>query len=64
VITDLTPVVALALGAAVLGEQVTVTAVAGLALVLADSWLATEGRLPQAVRRATTAAVCLLEERR
>jgi drug/metabolite transporter (DMT)-like permease len=46
VITYVNPVVALALGVAVLGESVTAGAVAGLLLILAGSWLATDGRLP------------------
>ena len=44
VITYVNPVVALALGVAVLGESV--TAGAGLLLILAGSWLATDGRVP------------------
>jgi drug/metabolite transporter (DMT)-like permease len=54
VITYLNPAVALALGAAVLGEEVTATAVGGLGLVLAGSWLATSGRLPKLLRRVMT----------
>jgi drug/metabolite transporter (DMT)-like permease len=46
VITYVNPVVALALGVAILGEQVTGGVVAGLLLILAGSWLATDGRLP------------------
>ena len=46
VITYVNPIVALALGVAVLGESVTAGAVAGLLLILAGSWLATDGRLP------------------
>ncbi|MET0511478.1 MAG: DMT family transporter [Thermoleophilaceae bacterium] len=46
VITYVNPVVALALGVAVLGESVTAGAIAGLLLILAGSWLATDGRLP------------------
>ena len=46
VITYVNPTVALALGLAVLGEQVTAGAIAGLLLILAGSWLATDGRLP------------------
>jgi drug/metabolite transporter (DMT)-like permease len=46
VITYVNPTVALALGVAVLGEQVTAGAIAGLLLILAGSWLATDGRLP------------------
>jgi drug/metabolite transporter (DMT)-like permease len=46
VITYVNPVVALALGVAILGEQVTTGAVAGLLLILAGSWLSTDGRVP------------------
>jgi drug/metabolite transporter (DMT)-like permease len=46
VITYVTPVVAVALGVAVLGESVGPGAVAGLLLILAGSWLSTDGRLP------------------
>jgi drug/metabolite transporter (DMT)-like permease len=46
VITYVNPIVALALGVAVLGESVTAGAIAGLLLILAGSWLATDGRLP------------------
>jgi drug/metabolite transporter (DMT)-like permease len=46
VITYVNPVVALALGVAVLDESVTAGAVAGLLLILAGSWLSTDGRVP------------------
>jgi drug/metabolite transporter (DMT)-like permease len=46
VITYVNPIVALALGVAILGEDVTAGAIAGLLLILAGSWLATDGRLP------------------
>jgi drug/metabolite transporter (DMT)-like permease len=46
VVTYVNPVIALALGVAVLGEHLTVGAVGGLLLILAGSWLATDGRLP------------------
>jgi drug/metabolite transporter (DMT)-like permease len=46
VITYVNPIVALALGVAVLGESVTAGAIAGLLLILAGSWLATDGRVP------------------
>jgi drug/metabolite transporter (DMT)-like permease len=46
IITYVNPVVALALGVAILDERVTTGAVAGLLLILAGSWLATDGRLP------------------
>ena len=46
IITYVNPVVALALGVAILNEQVTTGAVAGLLLILAGSWLSTDGRVP------------------
>jgi drug/metabolite transporter (DMT)-like permease len=46
IITYVNPVVALALGVAILDESVTAGAVAGLLLILAGSWLSTDGRLP------------------
>jgi drug/metabolite transporter (DMT)-like permease len=46
VITYINPVVAVALGVAILGERPGVGAVAGLLLILAGSWLSTDGRLP------------------
>jgi len=46
VITYVNPVVALALGMAVLGEQPGAGAIVGLLLILAGSWLSTDGRLP------------------
>jgi drug/metabolite transporter (DMT)-like permease len=46
VITYVAPVVAVALGVAVLGERLGAGAVAGLLLILAGSWLSTDGRLP------------------
>ena len=46
IITYINPVVALALGVAILGENVTAGAVVGLLLILAGSWLSTDGRPP------------------
>jgi drug/metabolite transporter (DMT)-like permease len=46
IITYVNPIVALALGVAILGESVTAGAIAGLLLILAGSWLSTDGRLP------------------
>jgi drug/metabolite transporter (DMT)-like permease len=46
VITYVSPVVAVALGVTVLGERPGPGAVAGLLLILAGSWLSTDGRLP------------------
>jgi drug/metabolite transporter (DMT)-like permease len=51
VITYLNPVVAVALGVAILGERPGAGAVAGLLLILAGSWLSTDGRLPPGLRR-------------
>jgi drug/metabolite transporter (DMT)-like permease len=50
VITYINPVVALALGMAVLGEHPGAGAIAGLLLILAGSWLSTDGRLPPGVQ--------------
>jgi drug/metabolite transporter (DMT)-like permease len=46
VITYVAPVVALALGVAVLGESPGPGAVVGLLLILAGSWISTDGRTP------------------
>jgi drug/metabolite transporter (DMT)-like permease len=46
VITYVAPVVAVALGVAILGESLGTGAIAGLLLILAGSWLSTDGRLP------------------
>jgi drug/metabolite transporter (DMT)-like permease len=46
VITYVNPIVAVALGVALLGENIGLSAVAGLLLILAGSWLSTGGRLP------------------
>jgi drug/metabolite transporter (DMT)-like permease len=46
VITYINPVVALALGVVILDESVTTGVVVGLLLILAGSWLSTDGRLP------------------
>jgi drug/metabolite transporter (DMT)-like permease len=46
VITYVNPVVAVALGVTLLGERPGTGAVAGLLLILAGSWLSTDGRLP------------------
>jgi drug/metabolite transporter (DMT)-like permease len=46
VITYVAPVVAVALGVAVLRESLGAGAIAGLLLILAGSWLSTDGRLP------------------
>lgn len=49
VITYINPIVAVALGVAILGEQPGAGAIAGLLLILAGSWLSTDGRLPPGV---------------
>ena len=46
VITYVAPVIAVALGVTILGERPGVGAAAGLLLILAGSWLSTDGRLP------------------
>src|SRR5581483_3485633 len=46
VITYVNPIVAVALGVALLGEQPGTGAIAGLLLIIAGSWLSTDGRLP------------------
>jgi drug/metabolite transporter (DMT)-like permease len=51
VITYVNPVVAVTLGVALLGEQVGLSAAAGLLLILAGSWLSTGGRLPPGLMR-------------
>jgi drug/metabolite transporter (DMT)-like permease len=49
VITFVNPVVAVALGIALLGEGLGPSAIAGLLLILAGSWLSTGGRTPPGV---------------
>jgi drug/metabolite transporter (DMT)-like permease len=49
VITYVNPVIAVALGVVFLGESPGAGAIAGLLLILAGSWLATEGRLPAGI---------------
>ena len=46
VITYLNPAVAVVLGVALLDERLATSAIAGLLLILAGSWLSTDGRLP------------------
>ena len=55
VITYINPVVAVALGVAILGERPGAGAVAGLLLILAGSWLSTDGRLPPGLMRLVAA---------
>jgi drug/metabolite transporter (DMT)-like permease len=54
VLTYLAPGFAVVYGATLLGETITVATLVGLALILAGSWLAAEGRLP--TRRRVAAA--------
>jgi drug/metabolite transporter (DMT)-like permease len=54
VITYVAPVVALALGIVVLGEHPGAGAVVGLLLILAGSWLSTDGRLPPGLAAVVT----------
>jgi drug/metabolite transporter (DMT)-like permease len=51
VITNVAPVIAVGLGVAVLDEALGPGAVAGLVLILAGSWLSTDGRLPRRFER-------------
>ncbi len=52
VITYIAPTVAVALGVTLLGESLGVGAIAGLLLILAGSWLSTDGRLPPGIAAA------------
>jgi drug/metabolite transporter (DMT)-like permease len=54
IITYINPVVAVALGVVVLGESPGAGAIAGLLLILAGSWLSTDGRLPPGSRAVVT----------
>jgi drug/metabolite transporter (DMT)-like permease len=49
VITYVSPIVAVALGVAVLHERPGAGAIAGVLLILAGSWLSTDGRLPPGI---------------
>jgi drug/metabolite transporter (DMT)-like permease len=51
VITYIAPIVAVALGVAILGEHLGPGSIAGLLLILAGSWLSTDGRLPPGLNR-------------
>jgi drug/metabolite transporter (DMT)-like permease len=55
VITYINPVVAVALGVAILGESLTASAIAGLLLILAGSWLSTGGGPTRPVANASVA---------
>ncbi len=52
VITYINPIIAVALGVTLLGERPGAGGVAGLLLILAGSWLSTDGRLPPGLTRA------------
>jgi drug/metabolite transporter (DMT)-like permease len=52
VITYVSPVVAVALGVAILGERPGAGAIAGLLLILAGSWFSTDGRVPPSLAAA------------
>jgi drug/metabolite transporter (DMT)-like permease len=54
VITYVNPLVAVALGVTILGERPGAGAVAGLLLILAGSWLSTDGRLPPGLNAIVT----------
>jgi drug/metabolite transporter (DMT)-like permease len=55
VITYINPVVAVVLGVIILDESLGPGAIAGLLLILAGSWLSTDGRLPPGLRRPAVA---------
>lgn len=56
IVTYVNPVVALALGVALLDEQPGAGAIVGLLLILAGSWLSTDGRLPGRIERRLAAS--------
>ena len=60
IITYINPVIAVALGVVILGENPGAGAIAGLLLILAGSWLSTDGRLPPGL----TALITRRRERR
>jgi drug/metabolite transporter (DMT)-like permease len=51
VITYVNPIIAVTLGVLLLGEHPGAGAVAGLLLILAGGWLATDGRVPPGISR-------------
>ena len=63
VITYVAPVVAVALGVTVLDERPGVGAVAGLLLIIAGSWLSTDGRLPPGLARRLGGRHCAARDR-
>ncbi len=56
VITYINPVIAVGLGVLLLNEQPGTGAIAGLLLILAGSWLSTDGRLPPGMSRLASKA--------
>ena len=64
IITYVNPVVAVALGVVLLDERIGPSAVAGLLLILAGSWLSTGGKLPPglAARRRGVAAAAIARD--
>ncbi len=60
VITYVAPVVAVGLGVSVLGERPGAGAVAGLLLIIAGSWLSTDGRVPPGLAALFTRRVSAL----
>jgi drug/metabolite transporter (DMT)-like permease len=56
VLTYLAPAFAVAYGAVLLDETITLATLAGLALILAGSWLAAEGRVPTRALRVTSSS--------
>jgi len=63
VITYINPVVALALGVLILGERPGAGSIAGLLLILAGSWLSTDGRLPRWLAHRIGRAPASVEQR-
>lgn len=63
VITYVNPVIAVGLGVTLLGERPGAGAVAGLLLILAGSWLATDGRLPPGLAQMASRAARLPSRR-
>jgi drug/metabolite transporter (DMT)-like permease len=64
VVTYINPVVAVGLGVAILGERPGAGAIAGLLLILAGSWLSTDGRLPPSPRAIVTRLAARIDRRR
>jgi drug/metabolite transporter (DMT)-like permease len=64
VVTYINPVVAVGLGVAILGERPGAGAIAGLLLILAGSWLSTDGRLPPSPKAIVTRLAARIDRRR